>query len=107
VHRWIDIVFAKPFRQSRHLQQVTQRFIRPRNPQFDADSLQVCIQCLQRLRRFRIEIADGTSAAKTVIATTSSVRSSAEFTPLKRARPGMNRAMLLDGEDELLISHLR
>ena len=57
--RQIDVVFAKPFRQSRHLQEVTQRFIRPRNPQFDTTSLQLCIQILQRFRRRRIEIADG------------------------------------------------
>ena len=58
-HRQIDVVFAKPFRQSRHLQKVTQRFIRTRDPQFDPESLQVRIQSLQRLRRRRIEITDG------------------------------------------------
>jgi hypothetical protein len=100
-------MLAMPFRQSRHLQQVTQRLIGPRYPQFDAAPLQVRIQRLQRLRRRRIEIADGTSTAKSMIATTSSVRSSAEFAPLKRARPGMNRAMPLDGRVGLLISHLQ
>ena len=38
-------------------------------------------------------IAEGTSTANTVMATTNSVRSSAGLKPLMRARPGMNRAM--------------
>ena len=57
-HRWIDVVLADPGCQSRRLQEVTQRSVRARDPQFDAAPLQVCIQILQRLRRRRIEIAD-------------------------------------------------
>ena len=38
-------------------------------------------------------IAEGTSTATTVMATTNSVLSSVGLKPLMRARPGMNRAM--------------
>ena len=46
-------------------------------------------------------IAEGTSTATTVMATTNSVLSSAGLNPLMRARPGMNRAMpVVGGGDE-------